>query len=216
MGGCYRANLATPPAESAAAAVPPSGDDETQGAAAAFRRRRQARRAAFGMNKAVSCTGGIGDILKSLSSKDAPCTLATLHRLVHTFMIVLACVELLRAIIPQGKLQDLVRPLFTLIVASVTLANYSPKEFRRSGDNYVSRIVELVLVILYFVPALSKIILLAPEIPIVTDLAMGAVKLANAGVKGIRSLIAALPGGQGLSRVGESGFAAPRAQMGLQ
>lgn len=168
------------------------------------------------MNKAVSCTGGIGDILKSLSSKDAPCTLATLHRLVHTFMIIIGLVEILRratkAAMPRSSLPELVFPLFTLIVASVTLANYSPKEFRRSGDNYTSRVIELILVLMYFVPALSNLITLLPEVPVVTPLANFFIEIADWVLLRIRAFIKAIPGGQQIASVGRGGLG-PRAQV---
>ena len=220
MGGCYNASLSTmvpnkpglpqEPQESAASApaapAAPAAPDAASGeAAAAFRRRgRRMRKAAFGANKAVSCTGGIGDILKSLSTKDAPCTLATLHRLVHTFMIIVGLVGVLRRIIPAGQLKALVMPLFTLVLVSVTLSNYSPKEFRRDGDHFLSRIVELVLLILYLVPALSKVIVVGPQLPIVTPVAKGVVKFVDdLFVSRVRALIAAVPG---LGQVSQAGL----------
>lgn len=213
MGGCYNASLKPgmpqQPQQEPAAPAAPTASGAASGAAsgeaaAAFRRRgRRMRKAAFGANKAVSCTGGIGDILKSLSTKDAPCTLATLHRLVHTFMIIVGLVELLRRIIPAGQLKALLMPLFTLVLVSVTLSNYSPKEFRRDGVHFLSRIVELVLLILYLVPALSKVIVLGPQVPLVTPVAKGVVKIVDdLFVSRVRVLIAAVPGLGQVSQVG--------------
>lgn len=204
MGGCYNAQLGAgmPKLQKQEPPAPPAAAPAAEGAAG-YRRRVKHRRAAFGANKAVSCTGGIGDILKSLSTKDAPCTLATLHRLFHTMMIVVGLVGVLRAIIPQGKLKGLVMPLFTLIVASVTLSNYSPKQFRRDGDHFVSRIVELVLLIFYFVPALSKVVVLGPQVPLVTPLAKGVVDIVDEfAIQRLRNLVALVPGLQQVSTVG--------------
>lgn len=158
MGGCYRANLATPPAESAAAAAPPPGDDETQGAAAAFRRRRQARRAAFGMSKAVRCDGTLWDMWAALGSKDAACTLATLHRLVHSFLLLIGAVFLLRRALPVS-MRPLAMTLFTVIVSAVTLSQYGPQEFKgKSSAVQASRSLELIVLVgVYFMPALAQL-----------------------------------------------------------
>ena len=140
----------------------PPGDDETQAAAdqasAMFRRRRQARRAAFGMSKAVRCDGTLWDMWAALGSKDAACTLATLHRLVHSFFLLIGAVYLLRRALPVG-MRPLVMTLFTVIVSAVTLSQYGPQGFKgKSFAVQASRSLELIVLVgVYFMPALAQL-----------------------------------------------------------
>ena len=94
-------------------------------------------------------------------------------------------------------------PLLTIALASVTLLNYSPAELRRSkGEVLSSRIVEVILLCLYLVPALSKVVKVA-QIPYVTPVAERILGGVNGVISLIRVLIGSVPGFKQLSEVGQ-------------